>query len=298
MGVLKVTWKHIRRSPYLAFAAVLTLFLTLLLSGIFFITSATSVLILQHFEGKPQITVFFTDDAIEEDIKKLSTKLEETGKTSSILYISQQEALEIYKEQNKDDPLLLEMVTADILPASLEISATEPRFLAELQDQLASIEMIEEIVYQREIVDTLIAWTNAIRLVVGMLAVLMALDATLIIITITSMKIAIKKEEIEILRLVGASRWYIRLPFIWESGIYGSLGAFGAWTVITGVVLWTRPILLSFLGIIPEINIMLTQPTGVVFLSASFAFLGMLVFTGFVLGAFGGLVAVNRYLKA
>ncbi len=297
MGVLTTTWKHVRRSPYQAIAAVLTMFLTLLLSGIFFLTSGTSVLILHHFEGKPQITVFFKDEATSENVTQLQSQLEATGKTSNIRFISQEDALEIYKEQNKEDPLLLEMVTADILPASLEISAVEPKFLAELEPVIAEVTFVEEVVYQRDIVETLINWTNATRLVVGALAILLAVDAILILIITTSMKIAIRREEIEILRLVGASRWYIRLPFIWEAGLFGLLGAVMGWAVITSVVLYIRPVLLTFLGVIPEISLMLSNPMGTLFILSSLGLLGILTFVGFFLGAFGSFIAVNRYLK-
>lgn len=297
MSTISNAWRHIRRSPYQAIAAIITLFLTLLLTGIFLITSATSVLILRHFEGKPQLTIFFTDEATEANIQSLQKQLEDTGKIAEITYVSKEQALEIYREQNKNDPLLLEMVTADILPASLEVSTVEPKYLSELEPQLQGIEEIEEVVYQRDVVDTLIAWTNATRLVVGTLATLLIIDAILIIITITSMKIALKREEIEILRLVGASRWYIRLPFVWEAGMYGMTGAFGAWMVITATLLYTRSTLLAFLGIIPEIEIMLSDPTGPFFLLASSAFLGAMLLVGFMLSAFGSLISVNRFLK-
>lgn len=297
MRTFSTALKHIRRSPYQAFAAILTMFLTLLLSGIFFITTGASVLILQYFERKPQVTVFFKDSALQKDIDSLRATLEATGKVSEIKFVSKEEALTIYKEQNKDDPLLLEMVTADILPASLEISALDPVYLAELEAVIKPSEFVEEVVYQKDVVDTLMAWTMAARLVLGVLAGLLIADAILILITVTSMKIALRREEVEILRLVGASPWYIRLPFVWEGGLYGFFGALLSWGIITGVVVWLRPILLSFLGIMPEVNMILTNPTGPLFLMASGTLLGAMVFVGFFLGSFGSLIAVNRYLK-
>jgi len=119
MKPLAISWTHIRRSPYQALAAILTMFLTFLVSGAFGLTVATSLLVLQYFESKPQATVFFKDSAEKEQIDALKTTLEATGKIAGIKYVSKEDALLIYKEQNKNDPLLLEMVNADILPASL-----------------------------------------------------------------------------------------------------------------------------------------------------------------------------------
>ncbi|OGG30005.1 hypothetical protein A2973_05150 [Candidatus Gottesmanbacteria bacterium RIFCSPLOWO2_01_FULL_49_10] len=297
MKSLSTAWKHMRRSPYQAMAAILTMFLTLLLTGIFFLASSASYFILQYFESKPQITVFFTDKVDESEVTKLKTILEATGKITSLKYVSKDEALGIYREQNKHDPLLLEMVTADILPASLEVSATDPKYLGDLEPIIKQAQGVEEVVYQKDVVDTLISWTNAIRLVGGSLAGLLALDSILIVTTIIGMKIALKKQEVEILTLVGASPWYIRAPFLLEGGLYGVMSACVASILIGGVILWMYPMLLTFLGVIPAIGILLGNPTGVPFLMATLGFVGGLAATGFLLGTIGSFVAVSRYLR-
>lgn len=297
MRTFSTTWKHIRRSPYQSLAAIITMFLTLLLSGIFFLASAASFYILQFFESKPQITVFFTDKVTQEQVNELQTTLSATGKTASMKYISKDEALAIYREQNKKDPLLLEMVTADILPASLEVSATDPKLLNELESMIRQAPGVEEVVFQKDVVDTLISWTNAIRIVGGTLAGLFALDSVLVIMTIIGMKIALKKHEVEILTLVGASPWYIRMPFLLEGGFYGVTGAAMAWSIMTSLILWQRSFLLSFLGNIPSIQSLLVDPMAPLFLIASAGFLGSLIFVGCIIGGIGSLVAIGRYLK-
>ncbi len=297
MRTFSTAWKHMRRSPYQTLAAILTMFLTLLLAGIFFLTTAASAIILQYFEGKPQITVFFVEKAGKNEADALTQTITATGKVASTKFVSKEDALAIYREQNKNDPLLLEMVTADILPASLEISAIDPKYFAELEPIIKQAEGVEEVVYQKDVVDTLLSWTNAIRLIGAALATFLAIEAILTTMTVISMKIALKKEEIEILRLVGASPWYIRLPFVIEGGLYGASGAFISWLCITGVVFWIRPFLLAFLGTIPTINLILTNPWSSVFLLSSFGFLLGLTAIGFLLGSVGSWVATNRYLK-
>lgn len=297
MSSTTTAWKHMRRSPYQAMAAILTMFLTLLLVGLFFLASTASFFVLQYFEGKPQITVYFQDKAGEDVIHKLENDLASTGKTATTKYISKEDALTIYREQNKSDPLLLEMVTADILPASLEVSATVPNFLSDLEAVIKDAEGVEEVVYQRDVVETLIAWTNAIRWVGGSLAVLLVVDSILIVMTIIGMKIALKKQEVEILNLVGASPWYIRAPFLLEGGLYGLFGAGFASIIIAGLTLWLYPFLLAFLGVIPAIGGVLGAPTSTAFLLSVLGFFGGLSVTGFLLGSIGSMVAVGRYLK-
>jgi cell division transport system permease protein len=297
MKTMKTAWRHMRRSPYQSMAAILTMFLTLLVSGVFSVTTAASVAMLQYFEGKPQVTVFFTDKVGKDDVSVLAQKLEATNKVSSTKYVSKEDALALYKEQNKNDPLLLEMVTADILPASLEITPKSPEYLKDIQPLIKETEGVDEVVYQQDIVDALLKWTRGIRIVLGILVAILSVDSLLIIMTITSMKIALKKEEIEILRLVGASRWYIRSPFIFEGGLYGAFGGMLAFIVIAGVIVWQRGLFLTFLGVIPSILALLSDPMGSLFLIAAASFFLVLAGGGFILGAFGSFISVNRYLK-
>jgi cell division transport system permease protein len=297
MGIKNTTWKHIRRSPYQSIAAVITIFLTFLLGGFFFLATITSALVLRYFESKPQMTVFFNDQAAKSDTDQLSKDLENTGKVASVKFVSKDDALAIYKEQNKNDPLLLEMVTADILPASLEISALDPKYLSDLEPLVKKSTAVEEVVYQKDVVNSLLTWTNAIRVIGGTLAGLLAFDSILIVMTVIGMKIAVRRDEIEILKLVGASPWYIRMPFVFEGGFYGMSGALFAWVIITGLIIWFRPYIYSFLNIIPIIKIILHSLTDPAFILSSVSYLLMLLVSGIILGCIGSLVAVGRYLK-
>jgi cell division transport system permease protein len=278
-------------------AATLTMFLTFLVGGVFFLATVASVTILSYFESKPQITVFFTSKAGQKEADALKVKLDATGKVASTHFVSNDDALAIYREQNKNDPLLLEMVTADVLPASLEISATDPKFMTELAGVIQGSDGVDEVVYQRDVVDSLIAWTNAIRYTGGVLALLLIIDSFLIMGTVIAMKVALKRDEIEILTLVGASPWTIRAPFVLEGGIYGLLGSGFASLILTGVMLWLRPMLYAFLSTVAPIASLLSSPTGAPFIVATAIFIGGNLLTGFLLGSIGSLIALNRFLK-
>lgn len=278
-------------------AATLTMFLTFLVGGVFFLATVTSVAILGYFEGKPQVTVFFTPKAGLAEADALKIKLEATGKVAGTHFVSKEDALAIYRQQNQNDPLLLEMVTADILPASLEVSATDPQYLSQLAGVIQGSEGVDEVVYQRDVVDSLLAWTNAIRWVGGALALILVIDSLLIIGTVIAMKIALKRDEIEILTLVGASVWAIRAPFILEGGFYGFTGAAIASLILVGTTLWLQPYLFSFLGMIPIFTKLLGSVTSSAFLIAVSTFMGGTMLTGFLLGALGSSIALRRYLK-
>ena len=297
MQVLHNAWKHIRRSPYQSMVAILTMFLTMLLAGVFSLITLLSSFTLQYFESKPQISVFFTNAATVADAEALKKTLQATGKVDSMKYVSKSEALAIYKEQNKNDPLLLEMVTEDSLPASLEVTAKNPEYLHEFEPVIKQAQGVEEVVFQKDVVDTLLKWTTAIRLVGMVMVGLFAVNSILIIMTVIGMKIAIKKDEIEILTLIGASPWYVRLPFVVEGGLYGVFGSALAWGIISALIVWVRPALLSFIGMIPLIQLVLGNPTSTPFILTLAAFFAILSSVGFFLGSIGSFVALGRYLK-
>ncbi|MBI2622250.1 hypothetical protein HYW66_01280, partial [Candidatus Microgenomates bacterium] len=104
---LKTAWQHVRRSPYQSLAAVLIMSLTFFIASIFILIGVGGAKVIDYFESRPQITAFFRDEASQEQIARLQTSLTQTQKISSTNFVSKEEALKIYQEQNKDDPLLL-----------------------------------------------------------------------------------------------------------------------------------------------------------------------------------------------
>lgn len=284
----KTVAKYIRRSPYQAISAALIMTLTFLTISVFAILTLLSVKLITYFESRPQLTIFFTDEVQQEEIESLRATLVGTGKTSSIVFVSKKEALELYKQQNKNDPLLLDLVTADILPASLEVQATRAEDLAELAEVVKNASNVEEVIFQKDIVDTLVSWTNAIRLIgIGVISVLV-LASILVIITIISMKITTRREEIEIMRLIGASSWFIRMPFVLEGMLYGFVGALIGWLIAYGVLLYATPTLETFMRGVPIFPL-----SPIVLLEL----LGLEVIVAWFLGAFASYLAVLRYLK-
>ena len=164
------------------------------------------------------------------------------------VYVSKEEAFNIYKEQYKNDPLLLEMVSADILPSSLEISAKDPRDLEDLAKILNTEDGVEDVVYQKDLVESLISWTQAIRVAGIALVSVLGLQSVLVLWMVIGMKIALKSVEIEVVRLLGGTNWYIRWPFLLEGGLYGLIASFIAWCVSYILILYSTPILARFLS--------------------------------------------------
>ena len=126
----------IKRTPYQSFATFFTLFLTLFLSlAVFFILTFLYGM-LGYVESRPQVTVYFQTQTSESDIQKIKDDLLTSGKVVSVKYVSKNEAFTIYQKMNKDNPLLLEMVSPDILPLRLKYLQQSPPFSPRLRSSL------------------------------------------------------------------------------------------------------------------------------------------------------------------
>jgi len=288
MNFFKTAWKNMRRSPYQALAAILIMTLTFLAVSYFTFLLFGSSKIIDYFESKPQVTAFFRDEAKQSDINALKNQLSSTNKTASIKFVSKQDALKIYREQNKNDPLLLDLVTADVLPASFEISAVNIEDLAPISDMLKKSPIVSDVIYQKDVVSTLISWTSAIKEIGIGLIILLSLVSIFIMVTIIGIKISQRKEDIEIMRLIGATSWYIRWPFILEGVFYGIIGAVIGWSISTLSLLYATPFLESFLKGIPVL------PVSYIDL---LVLLGTELLFAIFLGVISSFLAVFRYLR-
>jgi cell division transport system permease protein len=288
MKVTKTTLKHIRRSPYQSLAAVLIMVLTFLAITVFAFIVFGSSEVLNFFESKPQVTAFFKDTATEQNIGDLKNQLNQTGMISSMKYVSKDQALQIYKAQNKNDPLLLDLVTADILPASLEISTVKIEDLGTLSNIINKSPYVSQVVYQKDIVSRLTQWTNAIRIIGVILIILLTIVSVFIMMTVIGFKVSQRRDEIEIMKLLSATNWYIRLPFMLEGIFYGAIGTLAGWIIASGALLYFSPLLESFLHGIPIFPISPLFFVGLLF--------GELVLA-ILLGVFASSLAVLRYLK-
>ncbi|OGH42778.1 MAG: hypothetical protein A3B53_01540 [Candidatus Levybacteria bacterium RIFCSPLOWO2_01_FULL_42_15] len=288
MSLINTTWKHVRRSPYQSIAAILIVMQTFFVVSMFIFLIVGSSRIIAFLESQPQVTAFFENETKQEEMQVLKEAVKQTGKVSATKFVSKEEALKIYEEQNKDEPILLEFVTADILPASLEVSTYKIQDLSEIYTLLKNAPIVAEVIYQKDLVSKLTLWTNALRTVGITLIAVLGISSVLILVIVIGIKISQKKTEIEIMRLLGATSWYVRWPFIFEGMLYGVVGAVVAWCIASGILWYATPFLNNFLGgvsVLPFSPIILLE------------ILAVEILLGILLGVFSSFLAVLRYLK-
>lgn len=278
----------IRRSPYQAIAATFILAITFFVGYTFSLFLFSSEQLLRYFETRPQITAFFKLDTTELTVQQLSQQMKEKPYVAQVTVITKEKALEIYREDNKKDPLLLELVTADILPASIEVQGKDVAALDQIKTDLSKATGVDEVVYQQDVIEGLQKWTKSLRYI-GITSVsILAFTSFIIVVIISGMKVALKKRAIQIMRLLGATKWYVEAPFIYEGIVYGIVGSLLGWGGMYIGLLYITPWLHSFLGSVPLLPI----PTEVLTIQLA-AGTGI----GILLGALASSFAAKRMMR-
>ena len=285
--LVKIAVQRITRNPYHALAAFLVMFFTFFVVGAFVLVSLGSNVLLGYFESRPAVTAFLKDGTTSEKVRGIQDTLAQTKVVSKTRYVSKEEALKIYKERNKDEPLLSEFVTADVLPASIEVSTYKIDDLSKVAGILRENPDIEEVVFQQNIIETLSNWTRTLRNIGGGIVVFLLITSLLTTLIVVGLNIALHKDEIEIMRLVGATAGYIRTPFIFEGVFYGSVSAAAATLVLWGIFTWLQP---TLQGVFSGIPLFPVNPV---------VFGYLLLFelaAGIAIGVIGSFVATRKYL--
>ncbi len=285
----KTTWHHIRRSPIQSLTALILMTFSFMLVSLFIVVNSGLSKVLVYFETKPEITIFIKDDLPQADIDNLQKDLANYQDIKEIKFISKEKALEIYKQQNKNNPMLTEMVTASILPASFEITVTDPKTLEKIyQNYATNTNVVDEIIYQKDVINSLLDWTNIIRRSGFIITIIVFIISFFSVSTIIGMKTTNRKDEIKISRLLGASKFYVKKPFLLEGIFYGLIGSFIGSILTLTLIYFVRTSINAFF-----------QP--VVFIPNELSFYGLVILAqlllGLIIGFFSSLIGVRRYIK-
>ena len=293
--------KNIRRSPYQALSAIFIVSLTLFIIGIFSLVTFASQDILNNFETKPQIIAYLKDGHTTEQVGGLLSTLQKNPGVKKAVYVSKNDALELYKKSVGNDPVLLGtvtdwgIVTADILPASVEITATNPNSFKSIAATLEKRDIVsitpqgnKEIDYPQDVITELTKWTNAIRMGGLVLVLSLTLVSILTIMTIISMKISSRRFEISTFKLLGAKNFYIIKPYLQESLIYGLAGSVIGWLGCFVAILYSTPFLA------PRIGTIITFPIPYLVFVILF---GALVILGLIISFLSSLFAASRFVN-
>lgn len=286
-------FKNLKRERLLSISNVFIMTVTFLILGIFITVVVVSQTILKNLEQQAQVTIFFKDEFTEERILGVEQNLIQDNRILSVNYISKEQAYEIFTELNKDDPLLLESASSSILPASLEIRAKNISDLPKLAEEFSSLEGVEEVRFFEDVIDNFRRFSMAAYIVGFVLVFVFLVISYSVVISTLRMTISSKGTELEIMKLVGATDAYVKKPLIYQGVFYGLISSF-----ISGLLMLAIIVLFARLGVLPtKLGLGFLSDISIGYVLFSFVLWVLLVFSGILLGFFGSVLAVKRYLK-
>jgi cell division transport system permease protein len=298
--VLKSGWTNFKRNGVVSSASVLVTTITLSVIMALFLFNAALSSMIGSLQDKVDITVYFTVDAPEERILALKDTLEKVPEVALIEYVSADEEVLAFREKHTDDYLTLQALDelgGNPFGGSIRIKAKDSGQYESIATLLQgdsdvardNSQIIERINYAQNkvVIERLNGLIAGARKGGTGVTLLLALISVIIMYTTVRLTIYMSREEIGVMRLVGASSAYVRGPFIVEGMLYG----FFAWLITTLLFLPITYIITRQIGSLVTINLYQY------YVSHLFSIGGLVLLVGLLLGALSSILAVRRYLN-
>lgn len=278
--------------------AVITIFLSLFIIGLFIIGSAMINSMIGSVQDTVKISAFISDDASDEDVEAFMEKIEGWDNVKNVEFKTKDDALEDFQSSSSDaDATISALDGENPLPRSYTIEMNEPSQVEEMANKIKQDSDFQQIVdggnvdesvlYGQEEVARLFQFTDYIRLAAVVLVALLTFVAFIFINNTIRLSITARRREIAIMRLVGASNGFIRGPFVAEGVLQALLGSLLAIGCLELVRNFLMPLIQENLKFMP-FNVTMAM---------YLATYGSLILVGIVIGLFGSAIAMRRYLK-
>lgn len=291
------TFTSLKRNFFMGFTAITTIAITLFIVGFFAIIVYDIQGIISSIKSDVELAVYLEDNISEELKEYIEQYVISWEETDAVRYISKEQALERFKKQNEGSDILKE-IEGNPLPASFEITLNNPEKI----DQVAlrfydkdgnCIEGVDEVIYGRNYVNTLFSITAIIGTIAFLIIIALLLAAVVLIFNTIRLSIYARRKEIEVMKLVGATNWFVRIPFLFEGFFEGFAGSVVSiillyfinkflWIRVERVIVDTMRI--KELAIVGSGNVI------------SYTYIGVVVLGGLI-GLLSSAIALRRYVK-
>ena len=219
-------FRGLRRAKFSAFVSISTIFFSLVLIGIFIIFIFNIQRLIQQIQSRVELEVFIDNSYTLEQIDELREKIFKINGVESVLYISKQEAAEIFKNQFGQD--VFEILDDNPLPASFQINLMQQFRSADNAQQIFNhiikLDGVDEVLYRHDLLVLLERYIRLFIIIIFTMGVLLGIGSIFLVSNTIKLIIFSRRTIIEIMKLVGATRRFIRRPFIIEGVVQGIIG--------------------------------------------------------------------------
>jgi cell division transport system permease protein len=241
---LREALRALRRNAVPSFAAVATVLVTVLVLGVFIPVVQATTGAANEIRSKVLVDVYLKTDASAADISRVRRIIEdETPGVGAVEFVSKQEAIRSEREAGRGE--YYDLLGTNPLPDLLRVTPERPEDIVQVRDALAPVSpsgqrtvidsSIDEVQDRKENTDKILSATRVVKLTMGLLAGLLALASLLLVANTIRLSMYARRREVEVMKLVGATDWFIRWPFVIEGVLVGAMGGVAA-VALLGVV--------------------------------------------------------------
>ncbi len=282
--IIKEGFSGFSRAKLAAAASIITISISLILLGLFIIVSINTSRLVDLVREKVEMEAFLEEPAPRVAIYEIQNLLLKTEGVDSITFISKEDASKIFKEDFGED--VLSILEFNPFPPSFKIYLNNKYKTAEaaqiIFDKIKSVKGIDEVIYRKDIIEFLDKRTKSLNTLGLIMGAIIGISAVFLVSNTTRLAIYSKRKLIKTMKLVGATRWFIRMPFLLEGILQGISGGFIS-SVILYIIIQTASKLLS-----AEL---------LDFLRIDIYIYGIIVILGTILGFLGSLFSVRKYIS-
>jgi cell division transport system permease protein len=227
----KESLRSMRRNPIPSFAAMASVLVTLLVLGVFIPVVQATTGAANDVRSKVMLDVYLKTDAQKDDVTRVQALLNRTDHVRSVTYVSKQQA---YAEQRKRNPEAYELLGSNPLPDTFRVTPDQPENVDAIRNALSPAAasggrtvvdpMIDEVKNRKDETDKILSATKIVKLSMALLCALLVIASALLVSNTIRLSLYSRRREVEVMKLVGATDWFIRWPFVIEGMILGTLG--------------------------------------------------------------------------
>ncbi len=276
------------RNRFTSFAAIMTTAVMLVVFTAFLAINDTLDKMIDTLGRRTNLVAYLVDDAKPSDVNALIASVSARPGVAQVNFISRDEAAQSFRETLTDLAEVLDVIETNPFPASIEVRMLDPAGALEIAEQLRSnAAVVEQVLVRADVVGKLLRISRLAR--IGGTIIVIALGAVTLFVIFNTIRLAVhsRREEIEIMKLIGATDWFVRGPFVIEGAFIGVVGAGIAAVAFVAGYSRFGPALNSLVAFLP-----IQTETGFV---ANLTLFTLLV--GLVVGSVGSFFSVRRHLE-
>lgn len=287
---IRQAFQSLNRNAWLGLASVGTMAVSLIIVGISLIVVMNTNYLAASLEANVEIIAYLKDDVSLEQAQELNNQIKDIPGVSKVDFVTKDEAMAEFRKELGDQQNMVDALGgSNPLPNLFKITTIAPQDVEKVANGLQAMSEMEKVDYGKGVVEKLFSITKWVRLAGLVMVALLGFAAVFLIATTIRLTVFARRREIEIMRVLGATNWFIRFPFLMEGTVLGLTGATLAVGVVFGLYIAfnnyiVRDLNFNILGLHTDLRMMLMLGGG------------MLVFGAF-LGALGSGISMRRFLK-